>query len=1269
MINFIQPNEENNNFKVYLLTPGNQERGELLVKNPVLDLQLQGLSSSFSFQMEEMINNKLNPRINEVLNQFIIEVWYGNGTTQSYQTQKFIVIETPQQLTQNDATIFEYIAYSREHENKFKKIIKWPGIKIQEFKDTTTQVFDLKELQDAEADFNHTMTIAHTPKDDRLVRVNIMKNYIYRLPIVKTTESYIFSEPNVTVEAVKVNGTNQSLTKGEDDQNGYNTTDVDGVITVTFAIEGDFIPGVDTVYIEYRAQPIPVPLMNIDDSDKAKNDIYKFYISGKSLTVTLPGNTPILAIGGIGLESTLSASGNHEMYYEVYYETNDSLTDPEKLMLVDKYVKDGLELSQILSSLLTYGNPDSTNGKWQAVVEDSLVGELRSGFEFNNTNLLDAIRLLAQTFDAIVIPDTFTKKLYFFKKNETGKQIDNIQYGVDYGLTIEQGKYLKTASSSIQTNEIVTVMRGIGSNNITMTGITPSGENEWENYDYYYDGAAITNLSDIITNSSDPINLNKSSRWMSTRLLEKLLLWQHIRDTYVSDELYGTNGLVIRQDILYKEYTRKEIERVILETEMKVAQSLHDAFEGYTPEEKEKELKNYVYTDQTTDENYTNSEGYLKHLEDERDKTITSHANKQAEIALLFNNPGEIVIGVKEVHVSDRGNLGIDQIQTRLTYIFKNFKKHTFIEFFNNSEYENDSLSIKNEDYNFDGDDYTELAAFRREGIYNNEFINNAYDLFKEVKKEILNRNLPEVTILANIIDIFKAFQAEKDRDKLILGSLVNIFIPRLNINRQIQIKSITIAPDSNSSSITFSTQKDYLGIGSPLLGKILRHTEYNIKDKLAFNNGKWNVGSIDAEKATKKLDGTIELINNEITSSNGSQSASAAIINNEGTVYKKTGINVTNGTIIDEKSDIFKQILTKTRSLIKMSNGRILLVEEDIQTGQLKTTVAITSNGIQIGSLPEASFGVRYYSGAGDPNVRPVEYDYRLSSQYGYRLNDVYKDTDDDNQEWLCTTAGTYADSIWTEISYGGTLINDLGIINSVTMNSKQILTSMGSGSFKIRNDTDAIDLFYIDSSGNAVFSGELKAATGEIGGWDIYTSALQSTNFTGFGGDGQNTSAGLRIHSDGWISAPKFNLSSAGILTATDVNLTGKITANSGSFGNWTVETGAIKRTLDEANEVFMSWSDDIGLGSPINNGRPGFLIYDNIEDIADPGTYLSYISSLSAKAFSAMTPDDYPYQMIGNFKFDDHPINSLGEGFITGKVIGNTLYLFTNDTTTRG
>ena len=195
MISFINKELDKNNFKVWLYTPGSAFLGELIVDNPVLTLQLEGLISTFDFTIPENIdvvqntnlNNIVNPRLNEALDQFQVEVWYGDLATENYQKQRFIIIDTPNSFG-NDTTRFSYRAYSREYENKFIRVVNWPGVLVEEY--IQEQVYNISNNIDQAI----TVNLDYKLKDERLIRAELVKDFVYRLVNQTVSETpYQFS--------------------------------------------------------------------------------------------------------------------------------------------------------------------------------------------------------------------------------------------------------------------------------------------------------------------------------------------------------------------------------------------------------------------------------------------------------------------------------------------------------------------------------------------------------------------------------------------------------------------------------------------------------------------------------------------------------------------------------------------------------------------------------------------------------------------------------------------------------------------------------------------------------------------------------------------------------------------------------------------------------------------------------------------------------------------------------------------------------------------
>jgi hypothetical protein len=93
------------------------------------------------------------------------------------------------------------------------------------------------------------------------------------------------------------------------------------------------------------------------------------------------------------------------------------------------------------------------------------------------------------------------------------------------------------------------------------------------------------------------------------------------------------------------------------------------------------------------------------------------------------------------------------------------------------------------------------------------------------------------------------------------------------------------------------------------------------------------------------------------------------------------------------------------------------------------------------------------------------------------------------------------------------------------------------------------------------------LKSTSGTIGGWSM--SASQLTANAAGGGDGSFTTSGIRLGSGGWISAKNFfidssgNASFRGNITATGGSFSGDVTAGSATLNSLGITFGQLRLT----------------------------------------------------------------------------------------------------------
>ena len=110
------------------------------------------------------------------------------------------------------------------------------------------------------------------------------------------------------------------------------------------------------------------------------------------------------------------------------------------------------------------------------------------------------------------------------------------------------------------------------------------------------------------------------------------------------------------------------------------------------------------------------------------------------------------------------------------------------------------------------------------------------------------------------------------------------------------------------------------------------------------------------------------------------------------------------------------------------------------------------------------------------------------------------------------------------------------------------------------------------IDESSGAVFSGNLSAPSGSIGGFTIGSKALYNAKSAY-----NNTTEGVYLGTDGiGLGAGTFYVTKAGALFASSVDIAGKITATSGTMSE-----------LNVVGKVYFGESKSYFIGPNINNG----------------------------------------------------------------------------------
>jgi hypothetical protein len=177
--------------------------------------------------------------------------------------------------------------------------------------------------------------------------------------------------------------------------------------------------------------------------------------------------------------------------------------------------------------------------------------------------------------------------------------------------------------------------------------------------------------------------------------------------------------------------------------------------------------------------------------------------------------------------------------------------------------------------------------------------------------------------------------------------------------------------------------------------------------------------------------------------------------------------------------------------------------------------------------------------------------------------------------------------------------------------------ITLYSGGSIHAKN-------FYIDTSGNGFFKGEVTALSGFIGsgsvGFAINNTYFRNGTKTTFNGAG----TGVYIGTDGIGLDTAFTVSSAGVLTATAATITGNITATNiiattaGNIAGWSVGPTTLGTSKIK-----------------LNSSRPAIEIYDTNNEIA---VDINNQASLSPRIAGTTVVSNVPYTTTANIQGTD-------------------------------
>uniref|UniRef100_A0AB39C762 Tail protein n=1 Tax=Bacillus phage KoopaTroopa TaxID=3234046 RepID=A0AB39C762_9CAUD len=137
---------------------------------------------------------------------------------------------------------------------------------------------------------------------------------------------------------------------------------------------------------------------------------------------------------------------------------------------VSDYTEDAINATDLLTKLLE-------NTVWKIGTVDAMFDVMFRSFDSgSDSNVLDCIIQAGETFGALLVWDTETRKVSFK---------DMSQNGTFKGMTVNYGRFLQSIKRTRTTDELTTRLYIYGSEDLSIHGVNPTGQPYIEDFSYF----------------------------------------------------------------------------------------------------------------------------------------------------------------------------------------------------------------------------------------------------------------------------------------------------------------------------------------------------------------------------------------------------------------------------------------------------------------------------------------------------------------------------------------------------------------------------------------------------------------------------------------------------------------------------------------------------------------------------------------------------------------------------------------------------------------
>lgn len=422
---------------------------------------------------------------------------------------------------------------------------------------------------------------------------------------------------------------------------------------------------------------------------------------------------------------------------------------------------------------------------WNIGTIDYHIENVYRTFDEGLTNMLDFVYKLAETFDVVVVWNTETMTVSFYKSETLGE---------DKGLSIEYGKYLKSINEDENFDNVVTRLYCYGNEDMSIERMNLTGQPYLEDLSFYL----------YPFKQDENGNIIKHSNYMSDDLCIAQLAYQEFlasKEPIECKAETGTNETNIKitnhglQVGDYIENTDKDAIRKVI-TVVDSNNFTVDSVPNQIPTD-----TILLYKEGTF--------GKLFYKKEDLQQLLTQKENQMSDLVM------DLAIILDNLDVANASGQSTTELNNQK--IIKEAEieaKQSEIDSINSQIADVDSaLQRLRAEVAIENHFTPELIAERNEFIIESTWTDTNYtndeDLYRDGKKHLKRLSQPLISYEIDIIDFLQVVSCQRDWDKLVIGDIVSIKYPNLGIDIKAKIIEIVNNVRSNTISLKIANAKD----------------------------------------------------------------------------------------------------------------------------------------------------------------------------------------------------------------------------------------------------------------------------------------------------------------------------------------------------------------------------------------------------------------------------------------------------------------------------